>query len=174
MPLLSHLNVSQVARPSHTGVLRAGGCTLPCTLGPGGVRARKREGDAATPAGTWPLRCVYYRPDRVNRPRTALPVYRIAADDGWCDDPLDDRYNRPVKMPYPASAEHLYRDDTLYDIVVVLGHNDAPVVPGAGSCVFFHLTGPERGPTAGCVAVTLHHMNVLLARCGTNTSMRIR
>lgn len=100
-----------------------------CRLGRSGLMLDKREGDGATPIGVWPVRAVLYRPDRVARPETALPVRPIDADDGWCDDPAHGDYNRPVRLPHPASCEKMWRDDHLYDVVVVLGHNDAPPSP---------------------------------------------
>lgn len=131
------------------------GFSARCALGAAGViaAADKREGDRASPAGIWPLRRVLYRPDREKRPETALPVFPIAEDDCWCDAPDDPFYNRPVKLPYAASAERMWRDDRLYDLVVVIGHNDDPVKPGLGSAIFWHLARPDWGPTQGCVAV---------------------
>ena len=91
-----------------------------CVLGRGGVKAAadKREGDGATPLGTWPIRRVVYRPDKGPAPQTALPAEPIKPDDGWCDAPGDDAYNRPVALPYPASCERMWRDDEAYDLVV--------------------------------------------------------
>ena len=77
-----------------------------CALGPAGVIAAqdKREGDGKTPLGVWPMRRVLYRPDRGGAPQTALPALALGPDDGWCDEPSDPNYNRPVTLPYPASA----------------------------------------------------------------------
>src|ERR1700689_2079632 len=121
-----------------TFVAYADGRWTRCGLGPGGVAAvaDKHEGDGATPAGAWPLRRVLYRPDRRAAPATGLPVAPLDPADGWCDAPGDPAYNRPVVLPYPASAERLWRDDHVYDLIVVLGHNDDPVVPRAGSAIF--------------------------------------
>lgn len=107
---------------------------------------------------------VLYRADRVVRPRTLLPVRTIAPDDGWCDEASDRNYNRPVTLPYPASAETLWRDDGLYDIVVLLDHNMRPRVQGLGSAVFVHLARDGFKPTEGCVAFTQHDLRMLLAR----------
>jgi len=142
------------------------GTAVPCAIGRGGVVRDKREGDGATPIGCWPLRRVLYRPDRVARPETALPTAPIAPEDGWCDDPDHPAYNRPVRLPFEASHEALWRDDGLYDLVVVLGFNDDPPVPGAGSAIFLHVARPDFGPTAGCVALALPHLQGLLARLG--------
>ncbi len=135
-----------------------------CALGRGGVIAAeaKREGDGASPKGVWPIRRLLYRADRGPPPQTALPCAPIQPDDGWCDDPADAAYNRPVTHPYPASAEHMWREDHVYDLVVVLGHNDDPVIPGAGSAIFLHLAKRDYGPTEGCVALARADMEALL------------
>jgi L,D-peptidoglycan transpeptidase YkuD (ErfK/YbiS/YcfS/YnhG family) len=148
----------------HTATLRLGDKTYSAVIGRSGVRADKREGDDATPIGRFPIRRVLYRADRGARPATALPVAAIAADDGWCDAPTDPAYNRPVKLPYPASAETMTRADRLYDVVVVLGHNDDPVVPGAGSAIFLHVAPEDGGPTAGCIALAPDDLREVLAQ----------
>ncbi|WP_026873241.1 L,D-transpeptidase family protein [Inquilinus limosus] len=134
-----------------------------CALGRGGVRPDKREGDGATPSGRFPLRRALYRPDRGPAPATALPCAPIAPVDGWCDDPADPAYNRPVRLPHPARHERMWRDDGLYDLVVVIGHNDDPPVAGLGSAVFVHLARPDGGPTEGCVALSRADLLDLLA-----------
>ena len=172
-PQLDLITVRAVGPEPHFGRLSAGGMVLPCALGRSGVSARKREGDGASPAGIWPLRRVLFRPDRSARPVTKLAVATISPDDGWCDDPVDTHYNRPVRLPYKASAETLWRDDELYDLVVVLGYNDDPPRAGLGSAIFFHLATPDLGPTAGCIAVERADMIRLLALCGPGTRLEI-
>ena len=144
-----------------------------CALGSAGIRADKREGDGATPAGTWPLRRLLWRADRLPAPETALPLARLAPDDGWCDDPADRNYNRQVRLPFAASAERLWRDDALYDVIVVLGHNDAPPVPGRGSAIFLHVAQADYAPTRGCVALALTDLLALLADCRPDMALRI-
>jgi L,D-peptidoglycan transpeptidase YkuD (ErfK/YbiS/YcfS/YnhG family) len=156
------------------GMLVAGGLNLPCALGRSGIRRMKREGDGVTPAGRFGLVAVLYRPDRLRRPPTRLPVAALRPDSGWCDDPADRRYNRPVRLPYPASHERLWRDDHLYDLVVVLDYNLVRPRPGAGSAIFLHLAAPDFAPTAGCVAITEAAMRRLLARAGPRTEIDIR
>lgn len=77
-------------------VARLGKRALRCALGPAGRSAAKREGDGATPVGRFPLRRVLYRADRLPLPETGLPVQALDPGDGWCDDPADAAYNRPV------------------------------------------------------------------------------
>ncbi|MGL4960592.1 MAG: L,D-transpeptidase family protein [Inquilinus sp.] len=145
-----------------------------CALGKGGVRPGKREGDGATPTGRFPLRRALYRPDCGPAPATALPCAAIAPKDGWCDDPADPAYNRPVRLPYPARHERMWRDDALYDLVIVIGHNDDPPVAGLGSAVFVHLARPDWAPTEGCVALARADLLELLAAAGPGDSLVIR
>ena len=147
-----------------------------CALGPAGViaAADKREGDGASPAGVWPIRRVLFRPDRGEAPATALELQPIAEDDGWCDAPGDPAYNRPVKLPFPASAERMWREDHLYDLVVVLGHNDDPPAPGLGSAIFLHLAKPDSAPTHGCVAVARTDLEDLLRTAKPGDAIEIR
>ena len=158
------------------GWLKVGEARIRCALGPAGVlpAADKREGDGASPAGVWPIRRVLYRPDRGTAPVTSLPVEAIAPDDGWCDAPHDPAYNRPVKLPYPVSAEQMWRDDHLYDLVVVLGHNDDPPKPGLGSAIFLHLAKPDYAPTHGCVAVAREDLEALLKGARPGDAVEIR
>lgn len=157
------------------GLMDLGERKVRCALGPAGVipAALKREGDGASPAGIWPIREVLYRPDRGPPPASEFRVRAMTPDDGWCDDPADEAYNRPVKLPYPASAESLWREDCMYDIVVVLGHNDDPVVPGHGSAIFLHIARPDYSPTQGCVAIARPDLEELLDRAQPGDAIEI-
>lgn len=157
------------------GVLAFHGQIYDCVLGRGGViaAAEKREGDGATPLGTWPLRCVYYRPDRLEKPVTALPLHVIEKTQGWCDAPDHADYNRLVTLPFDDSHEEMWREDDVYNIVVPLGYNDDPPVQGRGSAIFLHLMRPEKTPTAGCVALSLPDLYAVLAQCDSKTLMCI-
>lgn len=94
-------------------------------------------------------------------------------EDGWCDTPSDPNYNKLVKHPYPVSAEHLWLDSHVYDIIVIIGFNDDPVVPGAGSAVFLHLARDGYPHTAGCVALTDHDLRAALAQVRPGDKVRI-
>jgi L,D-peptidoglycan transpeptidase YkuD (ErfK/YbiS/YcfS/YnhG family) len=135
-----------------------------CTLGSGGVVAAdlKREGDGATPLGVWPMRQVFWRPDRLAQPLTQLPVIALRPDMGWCDDPAHPDYNRQVALPFSAGHEKLWREDHVYDLIVVLGYNDDPVIPGRGSAIFLHLARPDFSPTEGCIACSQQDLLDLL------------
>jgi L,D-peptidoglycan transpeptidase YkuD (ErfK/YbiS/YcfS/YnhG family) len=157
------------------GRFELGDMAVRCALGRSGVvpAEAKREGDGATPLGSWPLRRVLYRPDRRPAPRTGLPVLAIGPHDGWCDDPAHADYNRPVRLPHPARCERLWREDHLYDLVVVLGHNDDPPRPGLGSCIFLHQARPGFTPTEGCVALAPEDLERLLTLAGPGDRLQI-
>jgi L,D-peptidoglycan transpeptidase YkuD (ErfK/YbiS/YcfS/YnhG family) len=155
------------------GWLTAGPVRIPVALGRGGVRADKREGDGATPRGRFrPLR-VWWRADRGPRPRTLLPVRRITRADGWCEDPADRRYNRPMRLADGNPGDRLWRADHLYDLIVELDHNARPRVAGRGSAIFVHLARPNFGDTAGCVALPPRPLRRLLARLSPKTRIQI-
>ena len=132
-------------------------------IGRAGIRRDKQEGDGATPAGLLPLRRVFYRADRIPIPATILPREPITENDGWCDDLTHRDYNRAIRLPHPAHHEELWRRDPLYDLVVVLGWNDAPVERRRGSAIFLHLARPDYAPTDGCVALALPDLLWLLS-----------
>jgi len=136
-----------------------------CAIGHGGIGKKMREGDGVTPAGRWPLRRLHYRADRLELPQTGLPGRNIVETDGWCDDPHCDNYNRLVTLPHEGSHERMRREDGLYDVVVEIGYNDSPVVPGLGSAIFLHIAHPDYKPTEGCVALALDDMLDLLGDC---------
>jgi L,D-peptidoglycan transpeptidase YkuD (ErfK/YbiS/YcfS/YnhG family) len=150
-----------------------GAGAVACAIGRGGIGIKGGEGDGITPLGALPIRNVLYRPDRVTKPKTALPLSAIAPDDGWCDAPGDPNYNRPVKLPYPASTESMWREDHLYDVVVVLGFNDDPIIAGKGSAIFLHVAKPDYSPTEGCVALALPDLLALLEKVKPGDSIRV-
>jgi L,D-peptidoglycan transpeptidase YkuD (ErfK/YbiS/YcfS/YnhG family) len=156
-----------------SGLARWGGLSMRCALGRAGITADKREGDRATPAGSLLMRRALYRPDREQMPPTRLDVAAIRPSDGWCDAASDPEYNRPVRLPYGASAEALWRRDALYDLVIVLGWNDAPVVPGRGSAIFLHLAAPDFAPTQGCVALARADFLAVLAEADNASQVTI-
>jgi L,D-peptidoglycan transpeptidase YkuD (ErfK/YbiS/YcfS/YnhG family) len=155
------------------GRLYWSGGSAVAAVGRAGVKADKHEGDGATPAGTYPLVSVLYRPDRTAPPLSRLTVTPLAPSDGWVDDPADANYNRPVSLPYSASAEQMWREDDLYDALVVIGYNMEPVVPGAGSAIFLHIATPDFAPTAGCVAIQREVLFGLLPLLGPGSRIAI-
>jgi L,D-peptidoglycan transpeptidase YkuD (ErfK/YbiS/YcfS/YnhG family) len=167
------LTVRRLSAAATRGRLVCGSLDVACALGRGGITRDKREGDGATPAGRFELLEIYYRADRIPRPQTRLPLTPIQPWMGWCDDPGHPRYNRLIRRPFDASHEAMWRDDPLYDIVVVLDCNLHPAVPGRGSAIFFHLARPGYTPTEGCIAVKDRDMRLLLERCGPGSAILV-
>ena len=158
---------------SSMGWARLGERRWRCVVGAGGVREDKVEGDSATPSGDFPLRRVLFRNDRLVLPRTDLPARPIGKHDGWCDDPISSSYNRLVHVPNEWSHEKLWREDALYDVVVVVGYNDDPPEGEWGSAIFLHLAREDFAPTKGCVAFACESMMELLPLIGKDTRLRV-
>lgn len=155
------------------GTLFADGQEFACVLGRDGVTADKREGDHKTPKGSFAMRACYFRPDRVIMPGTGLPSIALIPEDGWCDDANHPDYNRPVKLPFAGSHEKLWREDGCYDLIVPLGYNDDPVVPGKGSAIFLHCMHDGAQATEGCIAMKKEDLLGLLPRFSTATIVTI-
>jgi L,D-peptidoglycan transpeptidase YkuD (ErfK/YbiS/YcfS/YnhG family) len=150
--------------------------SVPCALGKEGVidAGDKREGDLKSPLGLWPIRLVFYRPDRLKPPETILPIRALGPNDGWCDDPTHTDYNKSVNLPFTASHERLWREDHVYDLICVLGYNDDPVIPGHGSAIFMHLAREGYTGTEGCVALSLENLLELLKSAEAESFVEIK
>lgn len=158
-----------------SGMLNVGGCEVPVLIGRTGMKAAadKREGDGATPMGTWRILYGFYRADRHAKPAGGLPWLAIQPDMGWCDAPEDALYNQMVPKGYPASHEEMWREDTAYDFVLILNHNQQPVTAGAGSAVFMHVWRDGADCTAGCVALKGDVMRTLVDGLGVGQIIEI-
>lgn len=171
---LRTIHVSRRPGRRWQGVLRAGSLTVPVALGRGGVRANKREGDGATPAGRFRALRLWWRADRSPRPASLrLPSRRIGRSDAWCEDPSDRRYNRSFRRSTKELGDRLWRDDGLYDVFVEIDHNCRPRVAGRGSAVFIHVARPGFTPTAGCIALRRGDLLRLVRRIGPRTRIII-
>ena len=133
--------------------------TFKCAIGLNGVTAEKQEGDQCTPIGEFSFEKIYYRSDKLGLIDFLIPSSPILQDDGWCDDPESKFYNQHIKFPFIGSAEKLFRNDDLYDLICVLNYNRNPILPGKGSAIFLHVCSNDFGHTEGCVAI---EKNVLL------------
>jgi L,D-peptidoglycan transpeptidase YkuD (ErfK/YbiS/YcfS/YnhG family) len=169
----SLIRVRRGAAGPSRGVLLVGPHALTVVLGRGAIAANKREGDGATPRGVFQLIRLWWRPDRLPRPRTALPVRRIDRALAWCENPADRRYNRPFRRSANEPGDRLWRDDHLYDLVIEISHNTRPRIAGRGSAVFLHVARPDRSATAGCVALDAKDLRRLLGRLGPRTRIEI-
>lgn len=152
---LNVISLHSINRSKRVAKLQIGSSKrlIPCAIGRQGQTILKKEGDGKTPIGKWQPQKIYYRQDRIGRPISKLPINVIKKQYGWCDAPNDRNYNRPVTLPYKASTECLWRDDELYDLILVLNHNQTPRIKGKGSAIFIHVAKPGFPPTEGCIAI---------------------
>ncbi len=161
-------------RRAHVARLRFGMVSLPCRIGRSGLTHRKHEGDGATPARALQPLQGFWRADRRLPPRTALPLRRIRADDGWCDATGNRNYNRPVRLPYPASCEAMARDDGQYDVVLDLDWNRRRRCQGRGSAIFLHVMSVDAGATAGCIALERRQIDYFVSLLSRQTRIIVR
>ena len=123
-----------------------------CSIGKKGLKLKKKEGDNCTPIGTFKIGKVYYRPDRVEKPKTVLKTKTIKKNMGWCDDPYNKNYNKEITLNKKNRGEKLFRKDGRYDILIVIEYNTRKTRPFKGSAIFIHLT-TNYNPTQGCIAL---------------------
>ena len=151
--------------------------TFDCCIGKGGVTSDKCESDHKTPVGQFPLRRVYYRPDRIQPFSCHFDLMPITPDMGWCDDPEKPVYNQFVYLPFDGRHEELWRQDEAYDIVVVVGHNDKPAIPYKGSAIFMHIAKTDQDGrllgTEGCIALKQDDLIQLLGCIDQSTNIVI-
>ena len=168
---VSTIKVVRSPRHPSLGSVHIGAIVIPCALGRAGLQIKWREGDGRTPLGNFALRHVHFRCDRLRRPATTLPIRRLLPGDWWNDRVSEPHYNRLIRLrPPPAdSEERLCRPDALYDLIIEIGFNDAPVVRGKGSGIFWHVARENFLPTAGCVATRRADLLRALPYIGPNT-----
>jgi L,D-peptidoglycan transpeptidase YkuD (ErfK/YbiS/YcfS/YnhG family) len=170
---LGTISVSPRPGRRSQGWLRAGSRVVPVALGRAGVKADKREGDGGTPRGCYHPVALWWRADRLRRPQTLLPARRIGRADAWCEDPTDRRYNRNFQRSANEPGDRLWRGDHLYDLLLALDHNARPRVAGRGSAVFIHVARSGLAPTAGCIALRLRDLRLLVGRISSKTRIVI-
>lgn len=144
-----------------------------CTIGENGFTSDKTEGDGKTPIGSFLFRRAYYRPDRIDKPQANIPLHTITKQCGWCDDPTSDSYNRYIQKPFEASHERLWLDEEMYDLLIVVGHNDSPPEPYKGSAIFIHLINPNGSATKGCIGLEKLALLQILAQATPETKLVI-
>jgi len=145
------------------GIGKIGNFKFKCAIGKNGVAINKSEGDLKTPKGTFSLRYVMYRNDRIVKPKTYLPIYPIKKNHIWCDNPKSNNYNQICERKEINETEPLWRKDSLYNIIIVVGYNDQPVQKDKGSAIFIHLATKKYTPTKGCITLNLNDIKKLLS-----------
>jgi len=145
-----------------------------CAIGRAGLTKNKIEGDHKTPLGEFKFQKIYYRKDKLGEIIFKMPCAVIEKNDGWCDDPKNKLYNQHIQFPFDASAERLFRDDDLYDLLCVINHNTDPVIPGKGSAIFLHISKPNFEGTEGCIAIEKENIIELAKKIDLTTKLIIK
>ena len=144
-----------------------------CAIGKRGIGKKRREGDLITPKGLFKIKKVYFRKDKVRDLKTKFSMKAITKNMGWCNDPKSNKYNQLIKYPFAFNAEKLYRNDNIYDIVIVLNFNSRPVKKNKGSAIFLHVAKRKYKPTEGCVAIKKNELKKLLKLITLQTKIKI-
>jgi L,D-peptidoglycan transpeptidase YkuD (ErfK/YbiS/YcfS/YnhG family) len=156
-------------RLPHRGLLSIGPHVFPCALGRSGISVLKREGDLATPSGSLAVIAGYGHSRQMPAVKGMRSRLRnIRRDLGWCDDPANPNYNRPVRLPCGSHHETMLREDGLYDVCLVTDWNLKPRRRNAGSAIFMHIAKPGLQPTQGCIALDRATIFRLLPRMAAN------
>tara|TARA_B100000989_G_scaffold293246_1_gene270339 strand:+ start:1779 stop:2273 length:495 start_codon:yes stop_codon:yes gene_type:complete len=144
-----------------------------CSTGKKGIGKKKIEGDCITPTGTFSIGHLYYRKDRVIKPKTKLKCIPIQKNMGWCNDIYHPKkYNQLIPVDKKISHEKLYRKDHKYDLLIPINYNFQNKIPGKGSCIFLHIT-KNFEPTAGCIALREKDFLILLKLISKNAKIKI-
>ena len=143
-----------------------------CAIGEKGIGYKRKEGDLITPRGQFNIKYILYRRDRV-KVSTKLRKKVIKKNMGWCDDPKSSHYNKLVKLPFNYNYEKLYKNENIYDIILVLNYNMNPVKKNKGSAIFIHVAKNNFKRTKGCVAIKKISLIKLIKKINPYTKVKI-
>ncbi len=143
---------------------------LKCCIGIKGINNNKKEGDLSSPKGKFKLGNLYYRSDRVKKPKTKLNCIKIHKNMGWCNDSKSKKYNNRININCNFTHEKLFRRDNKYDYLIVIEYNYKKVKKNKGSAIFLHLTKDYK-KTEGCVAVSKKDFLILSKLINKNTKI---
>ena len=153
--------------------LTYGNYNAKCAIGKRGIGFKRKEGDLITPKGRYKIKYILYRKDRIKKIRSKIKKIIIKKNMAWCDDPNSKRYNKLIKLPSSFSYEKLYRNDNVYDIILVLNYNMKPIIKHKGSAIFIHVSKSNYKKTEGCVALKKTHLLKILKDLKKNTLVKI-
>jgi len=156
-----------------TGYLKYKNLKFRCALGKAGVGKKKKEGDNITPKGTYKIISIYYRKDRIKRIKSKIKIFKINKYMAWCDDPKSEKYNQLIKLPSKYRHEKFYRNDHVYDLILVLNFNMKPIIKDKGSAIFIHLARKNYSSTKGCIALSKSNLLQILSKISKNTKIKI-
>ena len=144
-----------------------------CSIGKNGISKKKKEGDNKTPKGFFKIQHLYFRKDRLKKPKTRLKCIEINKNMGWCDDPRSMKYNKLINLPFSGSCEKLFRKENIYDIILVLDFNMNPIRKNKGSAIFIHVAKKNYEKTKGCIAIKKVELLKILKEIKINTKVKI-
>ena len=156
-----------------SGYLQYKNLKFRCALGKAGIKKKEKEGDNVTPKGIFKITSMYYRPDKIKNIITAVKKIKIKKNIGWCDDPNSHFYNQQISLPNKFGHEKLYRNDSLYDLILVLNYNVNPIIKNKGSAIFIHVAKKNYKKTKGCIALKKKHLIELISKIKKNTKIKI-
>lgn len=156
-----------------SGYLKYKDIKFKCALGKSGIGKKRIEGDNITPKGTFKIIKIYYRKDRIKKINSIFKLIEIKKDMGWCDDPESKKYNQLIKLPSKYRHEKLFRNDRIYDLIIVLNYNMSPVIKNKGSAIFIHIAKNNYNKTKGCIALKKKDLIEIISKIKRNTKIII-
>ena len=149
------------------------GYKLKCAIGKSGIISSKKEGDLATPKGTFELGTLYYRKDNIQQLKYKIKKKIITKKMGWCNDSRSKKYNQEISFPFKYGAEKLYIKDKVYDLFINIKYNSCPVIKDKGSAIFLHIADSKYQPTKGCIAISKNDFLKILPLINNKTKISI-
>ena len=156
-----------------SGYLKYKDIKFKCALGKSGIGKKRIEGDNITPKGTFKIIKIYYRKDRIKKINSVFKIIEIKKDMGWCDDPESKKYNQLIKLPSKYRHEKLFRNDRIYDLIIVLNYNMSPVIKNKGSAIFIHIAKNNYNKTKGCIALKKKDLIEIVSKIKRDTKVII-
>ena len=156
-----------------SGYLKYKDIKFKCALGKSGIGKKKIEGDNITPKGTFKIIKIYYRKDKITKINSAFKLIEIKKNMGWCDDPKSKKYNQLIKLPSKYKHEKLFRNDRIYDLILVLDYNMNPTIKNKGSAIFIHIAKNNYCKTEGCIALKREDLIEIVSKIKRDTKIII-
>ncbi len=143
-----------------------------CLIGKNGIGRKNREGDLKTPKGVYRIRRIYYRKDKFLNLKSGIPIFKLKRNDKWCVDPKSKRYNSYFRKNINCRYESLFRDDEVYDLILVLDYNLNKVKKFKGSAIFLHCIGNKKF-TEGCVSLKKDSLRKIIKKLSPRSKVII-
>ena len=135
---------------------------IKCAVGKRGIGIKKKEGDLITPKGLYKIKFLLFRKERLKNLKTKIKKLVIKKNMGWCNDSRSKNYNKLITFPFTYGYEKLFRQDNIYDVILVLDYNINPIRKNKGSAIFIHIAKKNYKNTAGCIAISKTHLKKII------------